>query len=301
MHVDPPPAGMPTATPWRERAFLVLQYLLPRRRLSALVHRLARSRRPWLKNLLIRNFMRLFSISLDEAQVRDPRAFNSFNAFFTRAPAQGARPLPEDPTQVISPADGRLYHAAPLEGQRMLQAKGHYYSLKSLLAGHPRAEALAGGMALTIYLAPSNYHRVHMQLDGRLAAMSHVPGDLYSVNATTARLLPGLFTRNERVVCHFDTACGAVAVILVGALNVGSIETVWAGEITAWAGREVSHHNYATHGDGGIRLARGEELGRFNMGSTVILILPPGSCELAADLIADQPVRMGQPLARQLR
>lgn len=284
-----------------ERAFITLQYLLPRRRLSALVHRLARSRRPWLKNLLISGFMRRFGVSLEEAVIRDPKQYPSFNAFFTRELVPGARELPADTRQIISPADGVLYHAAALDGTRMLQAKGHHYSLNALLGGHPRAEALAGGLALTIYLAPSNYHRLHMPVDGRLAVMTHVPGDLFSVNATTARMLPGLFARNERVVCHFDTDCGPVAVVLVGALNVGSIETVWAGEITAWAGRDVSHHNYPTSGDGGIRLSRGEELGRFNMGSTVILVLPPGACDPAQTLVAGQPVRMGQPLARLTR
>jgi len=283
-----------------ERAFITLQYLLPRRRLSALVHRLARSRRSWLKNFLISQFMRRFGVSLEDAVIQDPKAFSSFNAFFTRELTPGARELPADPQQIISPADGTLYHAAALDGARMLQAKGHHYSLKALLAGHARAESLAGGLALTIYLAPSNYHRVHMPMDGRLAVMTHVPGDLFSVNATTARLLPGLFARNERVVCHFDTELGPVAVVLVGALNVGSIETVWAGEITAWAGRDVSHHNYPTHGDGGIRLSRGEELGRFNMGSTVILVLPPGACEPEQALAAGQSLRMGQPLARRL-
>ncbi len=284
-----------------ERAFLTLQYLLPRRRLSVLVHRLARSRRAWLKNLLISGFMRQFRINLDEAVVQDPKAFSSFNEFFTRALLPGARPLPADSRQVISPADGILYLAETLDGTRMLQAKGHHYSLEALLGNPDRAAPLAGGLALTIYLAPSNYHRVHMPLDGRLVAMTHVPGDLFSVNATTARMLPGLFARNERVVCHFDTDCGPVAVVLVGALNVGSIETVWSGEVTAWAGRDVSHHRYPTDGDGGIRLTRGDELGRFNMGSTVILVLPPGACALDHAMAAGGTVRMGQPLARRLR
>lgn len=283
----------------RERAFVWLQYLLPRRRLSALVHRLARSRRPWLRTLLIRGFMRHFRISLDEAQVRHAGDFPSFNAFFTRALVAGARPMPSDPQAIVSPADGRLYHAAALAGDRMLQAKGHHYSLEALLAGHPRAADLADGLAFTVYLAPYNYHRFHMPMDGRLVAMSHVPGDLFSVNETTARLLPGLFARNERVVCHFDTDCGPVAVVLVGALNVGSIETVWAGEVTGWGGRDVRHYDYPA--DDGVRLARGEELGRFNMGSTVILVLPRGSVEVADDVVAGQVVQVGQVLARRLR
>ncbi len=283
----------------RERAFLALQHLLPRRRLSALVHRLARSRKPWLKNLLIRGFMRYFRISLEDAEVRQAEGFVSFNAFFTRALVAGARPLPEDPDVIVSPADGRLYHAATLDGDRMLQAKGHDYSLAALLADHPRAAALADGLALTIYLAPYNYHRFHMPLDGQLVAMSHVPGDLFSVNETTARLLPGLFARNERVVCHFDTDCGPVAVVLVGALNVGSIETVWAGEVTGWGGREVRHYDYAAQG--GVRLARGEELGRFNMGSTVIVVLPRGGAQVDGDVVAGQVVRVGQALARRHR
>ncbi|MDX1594051.1 MAG: archaetidylserine decarboxylase [Gammaproteobacteria bacterium] len=270
------------------------QHLLPTHALSRVVHRATRSTVGWWKDLLIDLFDGLFDIDLCEAAERNKRAYPSFNAFFTRALQPGARPLEGDGTTLVNPVDGAVCYCGPLDGAP-LRAKGHRFGLPELLGGSAeRAAPFVGGTVANLYLHPRDYHRVHMPLAGRLVEMVHVPGRLFAVNPPAMRTVTGLFARNERVVLHFETTVGPVAIVLVGALFVGSIETTWGGEITPPHRREVTVTRYP--GDSGPTLQRGDELGRFNMGSTVILLLPPGAATLRDGLDADQELSMGRRL-----
>jgi phosphatidylserine decarboxylase len=249
------------------------------------------------KALLIRGFIRVFRVDMSEAREPDPGAYEHFNAFFTRALRPLARPPAEGPDALLCPADGALSQLGAIEDGRIFQAKGMDYALLELLGGEKGwAEQFAGGHFATVYLSPRDYHRVHMPLAGRLRAMLHLPGRLFSVNRVTTGLVPRLFARNERVVCLFDGETGPMAVILVGAIFVGSMDTVWAGQITPRRGRTPARETCGAHSF--VELAKGEEMGRFNMGSTVILLFPPGAVEWEPDLHPGQPVRMGQRLGR---
>lgn len=285
----------PTATP-AERLFVALQHLLPQHLLSQTMYRIARSQWRPLKDLLIRTLVRAYRIDLDEAAEPDPRAYPSFSAFFTRELKAGARPLDPDPRAILCPVDGRISQIGSITDGRLIQAKGHDYSVRALLGlapdvGHP----FDGGAFATIYLAPSDYHRIHMAMSGTLTGMTHVPGRLFSVNDATARLVPGLFARNERLVCDFATQSGAHALVMVGAIFVGGMETVWAGEVTPpYANRAPRRWSY-TDGEP-IRLERGAELGRFNLGSTVVLLFPPGAVSWDPQLAPGHKVRLGQRL-----
>jgi len=259
---------------WYHRLYVGLQYLLPQHLLSGLMYRVTRLRWPPLKNLIIRLFVRHFRVDMSEALESDRTAFVSFNDFFTRALHPDARPLPTGADAVLCPADGALSQLGNIEDGRIFQAKGHDYSLLELLGGREDwAACFAGGSFATVYLSPRDYHRVHMPAGGTLREMIHIPGRLFSVNAVTTSLVPRLFARNERVVCLFEGDAGPVAVILVGAIFVGSMETVWAGQVTP-RGRESPSRRYDGHS--AIRISRGAEMGRFNMGSTVILLFPRG-------------------------
>jgi phosphatidylserine decarboxylase len=277
----------------RGPAFVALQYLVPQHALSALVHRLARAETPWLKRLLIRGFARLYAIDLSEAAEPDPERYPSFNAFFTRALTAGARPLPAAARAIASPCDGTVSERGTLAGERLLQArlraKSRWYTLGELLGEDPRSADFAGGEFATIYLAPHNYHRVHMPLDGRLTSLRCLPGRLFSVNTATAAAVPRLFARNERVVCRFETAAGPFAVVFVGALNVGSIAITGFGDLTPVRPRTAR----AIALPDPPAFARGAELGRFNMGSTIILLLPPGRSRWADGFVPGATVRMG--------
>lgn len=281
-----------------DHLFAALQRILPTHWMSRVVHRTTRIETQWFKNLIISRFMAAFDISLEESQVQNPRSFRSFNEFFTRALLDGQRPLPQDPQDIACPVDGRLYQAGKIEAGRIFQAKGQSFDVVSLLGGsRERAAPFLGGQFATLYLAPSNYHRIHMPFDGRVTKQIHVPGRLFSVNPATARAMPELFARNERVAVLFETAMGPAAMVLVGALFVGSIETVWAGEITPPPGKAVKVWQYADQGEAPI-LKRGEEMGRFNMGSTVILLTGPGVLHWNAKINPGDAVRMGQTLGR---
>jgi phosphatidylserine decarboxylase len=279
------------------RCFILLQRLLPQHALSRLIYALARVRWRGLKNALIRAFVRAFRPVMSDARQPDPLAYESFNAFFTRELAAGARPMPQDACSVASPVDGTISQIGYLDGQSILQAKGRQYSLAALLGGTPEQSApFAGGAFATLYLAPFNYHRIHMPLAGQLLTARHIPGRLFSVNAVTAAAVEGLFARNERVVCVWNEAQQCFSMVLVGALFVGSISTVWHGQITPPSRR--APRELAPVAGAAAPLARGELMGWFNMGSTVILLFPKGRVHWLAGLAAGMTVRVGQALGQ---
>ncbi|WP_177323599.1 archaetidylserine decarboxylase [Pseudomonas sp. URMO17WK12:I4] len=282
----------------KERLFILSQHLIPHHLLSRLIGCAAECRAAWFKNRLIGWFAKQYQVDMSEAQVEDLNAYEHFNAFFTRALKDGARPLDNTPGAVLCPADGAISQLGRIEHGRVFQAKGHSYSVTELLGGDSeRAAAFMGGDFATVYLSPKDYHRVHMPLAGTLREMIYVPGRLFSVNQTTAENVPELFARNERVVCLFDTERGPMAVVLVGAMIVASIETVWAGLITP-PKRELKTVRYDEAARGPISLEKGAELGRFKLGSTAIVLFGPEQVKWAEELGANSPVRMGQLLGQ---
>jgi phosphatidylserine decarboxylase len=295
-------AGALTPPPLRDRLFITLQHLLPQHFLSRLVLRLTRIRLRPVKNLLIRNFVRHFRPNMSEAAQPNPLLYPSFNAFFTRSLSHGARPIDIDPSVLTCPVDGTISQIGRLDGSRILQAKGHDYTLESLFDGSPEwAARFTGGTFATLYLAPYNYHRIHMPLAGTLRAAWYVPGSLYSVNAVTARAVPGLFAKNERVVCVFEDertpGPRAFAMVLVGALFVGSIATVWHGDVTPRSPRRKVDLALDA-GRAPLRLGKGVEMGRFNMGSTVILLAQPDMIDWLPKFVPGTEIEVGRMLAR---
>jgi phosphatidylserine decarboxylase len=278
------------------RLFVILQYLLPRYWLTALVYRVARLRRPALKDLLITRFVRLFDVDTDELAREVPAGYESLNDFFTRELVDGARPVDAAEDSVIAPADGTVSQAGVLTANQLIQAKGLHYAVEDLLATDlDTARGFAGGSFATIYLAPYNYHRVHSAVHGQLEALHYVPGDLFSVNEATVSRVSGLFRRNERLIMHFTTPRGPVVQILVGALNVGSISTPWTGEIRPRKSgvAEVLQPNSTPRS-----VRKGDLLGWFNMGSTVIVLFPEGTCRWHESLQAGETLRMGQAIGK---
>ncbi len=251
-------------------------HLFPHHWLSRLTYYLARLETP-LKNPLVRAYIRFFKVNMQEAEAARAEDYTSFNHFFTRALRPGAREIRDEPGTLISPCDGTISQIGDVEEGRLLQAKGRYYRVDELLGGaHPRAKedarAFSSGKFCTIYIAPADYHRVHAPADLKLETATHVPGRLFSVAAYAAKVIPKLYARNERVAMIFDGDVGRVAVVMVGALNVGSIETVWSGQVTPKT-LSVSRTDYSSETPASnVHLKRGEELGRFNMGSCVILL-----------------------------
>ncbi len=245
---------------------------------------------------LIARFAALFVIDLSEAAETEINAYPCFNAFFTRALAKGARPLPDDPQALLSPVDGMLSATGRIDGTRLFQCKGHSFPLVDLLGAADLANPFIDGLFATLYLSPRDYHRIHMPLTGRLIHTVHIPGRLFSVNPTTVANVPGLFARNERLVTVFDTQIGPMALVLVGAIFVGSIETIWSGVVTPPRGRILTRIDYPP--GTGVEIARGRELGRFNMGSTVILLLPAGLTIMSSNLTNGSRVRCRSAIGR---
>jgi phosphatidylserine decarboxylase len=277
---------------------VMLQRLLPRHLLTALVYRITRIRSPKIKDFLIRRFIDGFKVATDEIKLDVPTDFATFNDFFIRELKSDARPIAADPAVLVSPVDGTVSSAGPLLADSIFQAKGLSYTLDDLLATDiDDARVYVDGNYATIYLAPYNYHRVHALMSGELVAARYVPGDLFSVNANTVAKLPGLFYRNERLILHFDTTHGPAILILVGALNVGSISTTWGGEIRPRKSGVVEVLDLPA---GSRKVAKGDLLGWFNMGSTVIALLPKGASDWSDKLQAGARLKMGEAIG-QLR
>jgi phosphatidylserine decarboxylase len=278
-----------------KQLFILMQYLIPQHLLSRMVGRIAECRIDWVKNTFIQQFVRHFKVDMSEALQPDPRQYPNFNSFFTRALRDGLRPICDDHA-IASPADGAISQLGTIRSGRIFQAKGQSYSTTELLGGDPELAALfEDGSFATIYLSPSDYHRVHMPSDGILQKTVYVPGDLFSVNQTTAERVPRLFARNERLVTLFDTPHGPVASILVGAMIVAGIETVWSGQ-EAPPLRAVTTRSFSEP-PAAVSLQRGQEMGRFKLGSTVILLFPKDKVQWLADLQAGSELQMGQAVA----
>ncbi len=276
-----------------DKLFVLSQYITPQLAISRLAGRLADyDQSPALKNRVIKWFIGRYGVDMSEAAESDPEAYPSFNAFFTRALKPGIRPLAEGDKTLISPVDGAISQLGKVTGDRVFQAKSQSFSLSELLGGDEQTtKPFAGGEFSTIYLAPKDYHRIHMPIAGTLREMIHIPGKLFSVNPVTAENVPNLFARNERVVCIFDTEAGPMAMVLVGAMIVGSVETRWDGVVVP-SGNQVTATRY--EGEQAIRFAKGEEMGRFRLGSTVILVMPKGTVTWNSNQVAGKTVRMGE-------
>lgn len=273
--------------------FILFQQIVPQHLLSRLVGLLAESTQPWLKNWLIKRFIAHFNVDMSEAKEPLPQAYANFNAFFTRELKENARKITLDENLVISPADGAISEIGKVEFGRILQAKGRGYSLTALLGGDDeRARPFIDGRFATIYLSPRDYHRVHMPAGALLKESIYVPGDLYSVNQTTAENVDSLFARNERLISIFETEQGPMAMILVGAMIVAGIETVWSGQVAPPP--KTPRKIFSTQADTAIRLEQGAEMGRFKLGSTVILLFPDQAVEWIDSLRAGTAVRLGE-------
>lgn len=278
-----------------DRLFILLQYLVPQHLLSRAVGLLARCRLRWVSQPFIRWFIHRYHVDMTEAATPDPSQYADFIAFFTRPLKAGARPIEGDESTVVCPADGQVSQLGDIHDRQLLQAKGRTFTLEALLGDRTAAEPFRNGWFATVYLSPRDYHRVHMPLGGALTAMRYVPGRLFSVNHTTAEQVPDLFARNERVICHFDTEAGPMAVVLVGAMIVASVETVWSGEICPATRKPLLKEYHAR--SPAIRIARGEEMGRFKLGSTVIVLFGRDAVTLDSSLHPGKTVRMGEAMA----
>jgi len=278
---------------------IAMQYAMPKHFISRMVGKLAAAKAGGLTTALIKLFIKQYKIDMSEAKYPDPAHYKTFNEFFTRPLKEGIRPLAEESDIIAHPVDGAISQLGDVVDGQIIQAKGHDYSLQALLGGKEEDTApFLGGKFATIYLAPKDYHRIHMPVDGTLSKMIYVPGDLFSVNPLTAQNVPNLFARNERVVAIFETEIGPLAMVLVGATIVASIETIWAGTVTPPAGKDVFSWNYPTTGDNAITLKKGEEMGRFKLGSTVILAWGANQAEFLSDQHPKTVTRMGTPFAK---
>ena len=280
----------------RASLFVALQYLVPKHLLTALIWRVARIRQVAIKDFLITRFIDIFDVDIEDIKKDVPGDFVNFNEFFIRELRPDARPVDSNVDSIVSPVDGTVSVAAAINGDSIIQAKGIDYSLDELLATDlEQAKAYIDGSFATIYLAPYNYHRIHAPLGGELVAARYIPGDLFSVNEATVARVDGLFRRNERLVMHFKTDRGPVALVFVGALNVGSISTPWSGELRPKKRGMVDVLDLST---AKTTIGKGDLLGWFNMGSTVIILMPPGSSEWDKGLRAGRAVRVGEAIGK---
>jgi len=277
-----------------EKLKALLIAMLPQHLISRLVYRISRCRIPFVKNNLIRLYLSLFDIDLRDARESNPYAYASWNAFFTRALNEDARPVDDDEDSIVSPVDGTISQLGYLEQGSILQAKGHYYSVETLVGNTELGEKFHNGAFITVYLSPRDYHRIHMPCDGKLQRMLHVPGRLFSVAPHTVNNIEGIFARNERVNSLFGTQQGPMFLSLVGAINVGAIETCWAGLVTPPAGKALTDTAYG--GEETISMNKGQEMGRFNLGSTIILIFPENTAQWIEQLKPGDRLLMGQKI-----
>jgi len=276
-----------------DRLAVLPQYLMPKQALTALAGRFASARLGGFTTWMIRKFVARYQVNMAEAANSDPAAYPTFNEFFTRALKAGARPVSD--ATLICPVDGAISQFGAIAQDQIIQAKGHHYSTTTLVGGDASLAAqFQDGHFATLYLSPRDYHRIHMPAAGHLTRMIHVPGDLFSVNPTTARGVPGLFARNERVVCVFESAAGPFVLVLVGATIVGSMATVWHGTVTPPRSSHVREWHYDKQP---IELAQGEEMGRFLLGSTVVMLFPKGPLKFNPAWQAGGPVRLGEVMA----
>lgn len=284
----------------KQRLFIIFQYVIPHHLLSRLIGRLAQCRVKCIKNTLIRWFISHYQVDMAQAEYESYYEYENFNDFFTRALKQGMRPINDALDVIVSPVDGVISEMGTITEGRILQAKGHDYGVADLLGGDSqKAAQFSGGEFATIYLSPRDYHRIHMPVAGTLKEMTYVPGRLFSVNQTTAEHVPNLFARNERVVCLFDTEFGEMAVILVGAMIVASIETTWSGLVTPPT-RELKTFRYDESARQAIYLEKGAELGRFKLGSTVIVMFKQNNISWKEMLKINDVLTVGAEIAHKI-
>ncbi|MFC3852121.1 archaetidylserine decarboxylase [Salinispirillum marinum] len=276
--------------------FVALQKILPQHALSRLVGKVAHSERAWLAQPVMRWFAKKYQVNMSEAAEPELRTYKSFNAFFTRALRDGARPFTPDSQILICPVDGAISQSRPIAEGRIFQAKGHDFSTQALLGrSSDQPTEYDHGLFSTIYLSPKDYHRIHLPCAGKLTRMTYIPGQLFSVNPATTERVDGLFARNERVVCEFDTEHGSLAMVLVGAMIVASIATVWAGTVAPGANEVRTWH----YGADAPTFKQGDEIGRFLLGSTVVVLTEDHGWQWQADMQAGQTVRLGQTMAKR--
>ena len=274
---------------------VIPQYLMPKLAMTRLAGLVASAEWGAFTTWIIKRFVKRYNVNMSEAAHADPAHYKSFNEFFTRSLKDDARPLAS--SEWVCPVDGAISQCGTIEHDQIFQAKGHHYSTRALVGGDATLAAqFQNGQFATLYLSPRDYHRIHMPIAGKLLRMIHVPGDLFSVNPTTARGVPGLFARNERVVCEFVTEKGPMVLVLVGATIVGSMATVWHGQVNPPRPGTVREWQYASQD---VRLQKGEEMGRFLLGSTVVMLFPENSLQFPADWISTRPLQMGEAMSRK--
>ncbi len=271
------------------------QYFIPKHILSSMMHWFMQVETPWIKNGIIKLLTKIYGINVSEAADEDFDNYPHFNAFFTRALKADARPVDERENCWVSPVDGVISQSTHIDGNKIIQAKCHQYTVEALVGGDIEyAKTFHNGDAAVIYLSPKDYHRIHMPVAANLLSMTYVPGDLFAVNPATVRNIEGLFARNERLVIRFESEHGPFSLIMVGAIFVGSMETVWEGKITPEYSPTIQHWDYTEQN---LRFEKAEEIGRFNMGSTVVLLTPDGQLPELGKISTNTPIQMGQHLA----
>jgi len=281
----------------KDKIFAFIQMLLPHHFLSSIMYKITRLEIKWFKNFFITKFIGMYGVDMSQAQNENVQNFKCFNEFFTRPLKPEARPIAEGEKTILSPVDGTVSEIGRIKNGQIFQAKGKNYSLETLVGGSPeRAQFYEDGYFATLYLSPRDYHRIHMPISGRIREMVHVPGRLFSVSPSTARSVNSLFARNERVVAGFSTDAGPMAMILVGAIFVSSMETVWAGTITPPNGKNLRQWSYDTQDP--INLERADEMGRFNMGSTVILLFSKDSIQWEENLKCGTKIQFGEKIGQ---